>query len=226
MAEHKFLALDLGAESGRGIVVTLRDHKVDMEEIHRWPNRPVRIAGTMHWDVPFLLREMQEAMKIVAERSTKLSGISVDTWGVDFGLLDRDGRLLGNPVHYRDGRTEGIHDYSDPIMSQQEIYELTAYEPWPIASLFQLLSMQRDGSPLLEIAEGFLNMPDLFQYFLTGLRRSEKSIANTSNLMGTNGKWCQPIIERFKLSPKMFAELIEPATVLGPLSPEMQEITG
>ncbi len=223
---HTFLALDLGAESGRGELVTLREGKVEMAEVHRWPNRPVKLAGTLHWDLPYLFREIVETLRRIGERNLAIDGISVDTWGVDFGLLGRDGRLLGNPVNYRDPRTEGIHDYSEPTMSREEIYRLTAYEPWPIASLFQLLSMQRDQSPLLDVADCFLNMPDLLQYLLTGVKRSEKSIANTSNLMGTNGQWCSEIIDRFGLPEDMFAELIEPATILGPLQDDVRNQTG
>jgi len=224
--QHQFIGLDLGAESGRCIVVTLRDSKVEMQEIHRWPNRPVRLAGTLHWDVPFLFGEILEGLRRCAEAGIDAEGISVDTWGVDFGLLGKDGKLLGNPVHYRDSRTEGIHEYSDPIMSRDEIFALTAYEPWALSSLFQLLSMQRDGSPLLDIAETFLNIPDLLGYLLTGRKVSEMSIANTSNLMATDCTWAEDILDRFGLRRKMFADLVEPATVLGPLRPAIAEEVG
>ena len=129
MAEtHHFLAIDFGAESGRGILVNLREGKAEMEEIHRWPNTPVRLGGTLYWDFPFLYSQMLASMRICADRGVKLSGISPDTWGVDFGLLDGDGKLLSLPVHYRDSRTDGIHEYSDPIMTRQEIYAATGYE--------------------------------------------------------------------------------------------------
>jgi len=196
-----------------------------MEEIHRWANRPVRLGGTLYWDFPYLYAEMLQAMRICAERRVKPLSIGVDTWGVDFGLLDSDDKLLSNPVHYRDNRTNEIHDYSDKIMSREEIFSKTGYEPWAISSLFQLLSMQRDGSKLLCEAETFLNIPDLFNFFLTGRKASERSTANTSNLMGTDGQWSKEIIERFDL-PDMFNELIEPGTVLGPLVPDVAEATG
>jgi len=223
---HQFLALDLGAESGRGILVTLQGGKVAMEEIHRFPNRPVRLAGTLHWDFPFLFGEVLNALRTVAHRGVKLAGISVDTWGVDFGLLGSNGHLLGNPVHYRDSRTNNIHAYSQRLMSTDDIFLATGCEPWAIASLFQLLSMQRDKSPLLDLAETFLNMPDLFQYFLTGVKRCERSIVNTSNLMGTDCQWATRIMDAFHLPRKMFAELIEPATVLAPLSPGVRSEVG
>ena len=224
--EHHFLALDLGAESGRGEIVTLAGGKVTMEEARRWPNRPVRLAGTLYWDFPFLFAEVVETIRACVDRDIRLAGIGVDTWGVDFGLLDGQGKLLSNPVHYRDGRTDGIHDYSDPIMPRPDIYAATAVEPWQISSLFQLLAMQRDGSPLLKAAATFLNMPDLFNYFLTGVRKSEMSIVNTSNLLGTNCKWAAGVIKRFKLPRRIFPELIEPASVIGPPLPALRDQTG
>ncbi len=223
--EHQFLAMDLGAESGRGEVVTLRDGKVTLEEAHRFANRPVRLGGTLYWDFPYLFAEVCEAMRACAGRGVVLTSVGVDTWGVDFGLLAGDGVLLGNPVHYRDGRTDGIHKYSDPIMTRREIYAATGYEPWQISSLFQLLSMQRDGSDLLKAADTFLNMPDLFNYFLAGEQASELSIANTSNLLGVDCQWSAGIIERFGL-PKVFGNLVAPATVLGPLAGAVADATG
>jgi len=223
---HHFLALDLGAESGRGIVATLAGGKVSMKEIHRFPNRPVRLAGTLYWDFPLLLAECLAAMRKCAESGLRLAGISVDTWGVDFGLLGSDGQLLGNPVGYRDGRTERIHEYSNRFMTTDEVFAATAYEPWAISSLFQLLAMQRDKSPLLEAAETFLNMPDLLLYFLTGRKSSELSIANTSNLLGADCRWAGEVIRRFNLPRKLFGKLIEPATVIGPMTGGVADETG
>ncbi len=222
---EKFLAFDLGAESGRGIIITLKGDKVEMEEIHRFINRRVVMGGTMYWDFPALFAEVLAGIKICVEMGVTPAGISIDTWGVDFGLLGKDGKLLGNPVCYRDSRTENIHDYSNQTMSTDKIFELTAYEPWAISSLFQLLASQRDKSPLLDIAETFLNIPDLFNYFLTGRIASERSIINTSNLMGTDCQWSQEIIDAFKL-PSMFGDIVEPATILGPLTKAVQEETG
>ena len=223
---YHFLALDLGAESGRGEVVTLADGKVAVEEIHRFPNRPVRLGQTLHWDFPSLYAEVLAALRICAERGDDVTSIGIDTWGVDFGLLGPDGALLGNPVHYRDGRTEGIHEYSNPIVSQEQIFSLTAYEPWAISSLFQLLALKRSGSPLLDVADAFLNIPDLFLYYLTGERRNERSILNTSNLMGTDCAWCEEVISGFDLPRGIFGEMIEPATVIGPLTAGVQAQTG
>ncbi len=214
----RFLALDIGAESGRGEIITLHDNKVEIEEIHRFPNRPVNLCGTLFWDFPFLFAELLASLRVCADKGLSIKGIGISTWGVDFGLLGEDGKILANPVHYRDTRTENIHAYSDPIMSREEIFAATACEPWAISSLFQLLAMQRDHSPLLEMADSFLNMPDLFNYCLTGKKVSERSIASTSNLMHTDGEWSQDVRNRFQL-PDIFEELVEPGTVIGNLSP-------
>ena len=223
--EHRFLAMDFGAESGRGIIVTLADGRADMEEIHRFPNRRVEMAGVMYWDFPFLYAEMLEAIRICAARGVALDGISVDTWGVDFGLLDKRGELLGFPVSYRDGRTEGIHEYSEKVMSKDEIFRATAGETWAISSLFQLLSMRRDKSPLLKAADTFLNLPNLFLYLLTGKKVNERTIVSTAALMGTDGQWSQEVIKKFNLPP-IFGDLVEPGTVLGPLLPSIREQVG
>jgi rhamnulokinase len=226
MADSRcFLALDLGAESGRAELVTLSGGKVEMQEMHRWPNKPVFIGSTLHWDFPFLLGEITESLRACAQAGRQPLAVGVDTWGVDFGLLCGD-VLLGNPVHYRDARTQGIHDYTNPTMTTAEIFALTAYEPWAISSLFQLLAMKKANSPLLEAADSFLNMPDLFSFFLSGVKRSERSIANTSNLMGVDGQWSDEIMRRFSLKRGMFSPLVEPGTVLGPLTPKVRELTG
>lgn len=227
MAEkHVFLALDYGAESGRGILVTLEGGKVSMEEIHRFANRPVRLAGTLHWDIPFLLAECVQALKICAERGVTPASIGVDTWGVDFGLLGSDGRLLGLPVHYRDSRTDNIHEYSNQTMSQEDIYTRTALDPWQISTLFQLLAMQRDGWPALDAAETLLQIPDLLTYFLTGVKAVERSHVQTGNLLDTKGEWCWDVIDAFELPRKLFGRLIGPAEVIGPLQESVRQETG
>jgi sugar (pentulose or hexulose) kinase len=218
--KSRFLALDFGAESGRGELITLSGNKVQIEEIHRFPNRPVNLCGTLFWDFPFLFAELLATLQVCADKDLSLNGIGVSTWGVDFGLLGEDGKILANPVHYRDGRTHNIHDYSDVIMSRDAIFAATACEPWAISSLFQLISMQKDHSPILEIARSFLNMPDLFNYGLTGKRVSERSIASTANLMQIDGEWCPDVIDRFQL-PDIFEELVEPGTVIGNMHPEI-----
>ncbi|MBN1943496.1 MAG: rhamnulokinase [Phycisphaerae bacterium] len=223
--EHHFLAMDFGAESGRGILVTLADGKAAKEEIHRFPNRRVTLAGTMYWDFPFLVAEMFEAMKICARKGVKLTSMAVDTWAVDFGLLDARGKLLGLPVSYRDGRTQNIHEYADAIVPRQEAFQALGEETWAIGTLYQLLSMQRDGDPLLTTAKSLLNMPNLFIYLLTGKQCNERSIISGSSLMGVDRQWPTDLFRRFNV-PDIFGEIVEPGTLVGPLQPEVAEETG
>ena len=223
---HQFLAVDLGAESGRGEIVTLEGGKVSMEEIHRFPTRNVQLGLTRYWDFPAIYAEVVEAMKLCAAHGAAPASVSIDTWGVDFGLLGADGALLGNPVHYRDGRTEGIHAHAARIMPIADIFLATALHTMPINTLFQLHAMQVGRSPLLELAETFLMMPDLLAYFLTGVKACELSIAQTSQLVGTDCKWSEHIIGRFGLPRPMFPRLIEPASVIGAMTPAVADLTG
>ena len=216
----QFLAMDFGAESGRAELVTLSENEIHIEEIHRFPNRPVNLCRTLYWDLPFLFAELLTTLRVCADNNLSLKGIGISTWGVDFGLLGEDGKILANPVHYRDARTDKIHEYSESIMSREEIFAATGCEPWAISSLFQLLAMQRENSPILKMAGSFLNMPDLLNYCLTGEKVSERSIASTSNLMHIDGVWCHDVIARFQL-PDIFEELVEPGTVIGTMSPEI-----
>ena len=160
------VAVDLGAESGRGVLVRLSGGLASMEEIHRWPNRPVRLGRTLHWDFPFLYAEVTEAIARCAVAGITPAGISVDTWGVDFGLLDGSGGLLGNPVHYRDARTNDIPDIVFAAVSSDEIFQETGIQFMQLNTLFQLFSMRHGQDPQLDAADTLLMMPDLFHYWL------------------------------------------------------------
>ncbi|MCY2923959.1 MAG: FGGY family carbohydrate kinase, partial [Planctomycetota bacterium] len=184
----QFLAMDYGAESGRGELVTLKGGKLTLEEIHRFPNRPVRLAGTLQWDLPFLFAECLASIRKTAQRGVKLAGIGVDTWGLDFGLLDSAGRILCNPVTYRDSRTDDIHRYTNRVMSTDAIFQATANEPWAISTLMQLAAMKRGKNPLLDVADGMLHMNDLFGYLLSGVRGHDVSNIGTGNLLGPDRK--------------------------------------
>ena len=223
---YHFLAMDFGASSGRGELVTLCDDRVTLEEVHRFDNGPVRLGGTMYWDFPYLFSQIVQTLKVIARRGIRIHGIGVDTWGVDFGLLGKDGKLLGNPVHYRDGRTENIHDYAKAMMSQEEVFAATAMEPWAIGSLYQLLAMQRDESPILKAADKLLWMADLFRYFLCGEPMGELSLAQTSSIIGTNRRVCSDLLKRFKLKRKIFPKLLRPPAVQGDLLPEIRDEAG
>ncbi len=224
---HTFLSIDLGASSGRGIIVTLTAGKVAMEEIHRFENYKVQLGKTLHWDFLWLVHEITECLHICKRREVALDAIGIDTWGVDFGLLDADGELLASPVCYRDARTENIHEYSDPIMSQADIYAATACDPWPISTLMQLLAMKRDGSAQLENAASLLHIPDLFNYIFTGVKANELSNLTTGNMVDPEGQWATELAAAFSLPQRLFdGEIVAPPVILGPLSESIQKDTG
>ena len=174
MANGKFVALDLGAESGRGVAGFLTGRKLKLETLHRFPNLPFNILGTTHWDILFLFREMKEAVKVYrAKHGPMLDGIGVDTWGVDFGLLGKDGKLLENPVIYRDSRCDGMPEAVFRKVPKFDIYKATGIQFMQINSLYQFYSLVQKRKELLKQSDEFLFMPDLFNYFFTGRRSAE-----------------------------------------------------
>jgi rhamnulokinase len=224
---YTFLSIDLGASSGRSIIVTLADGKVAMEEIHRFENFKVQLGDTLHWNFLWLVQQITECLHICKRREVELDALGIDTWGVDFGLLDADGALLGTPVCYRDTRTENIHEYSDPILSQDEIYRMTACDPWPISTLMQLLAMKRDGSAQLDNAHSLLHIPDLFNYVFTGIKANELSNLTTGNMVDPQCRWATELAARFDLPARLFdGNIVAPPVVLGPLSEAIQKDTG
>lgn len=228
MKNGRFLAFDLGAESGRAIVGTLADGRLSLEEIHRFPNGPVDVSGTLYWDVLALYNNILQGIRRYVERfGGSVDGIGIDTWGVDFGLLASDGSLLQNPVCYRDKRTEGITDEIAKTLSPDELYARTAINLLGIESLCQLLALKRQSSPILEAAGAFLMMPDLLNYFLTGKQFCERTNANTTQLYDTaKGVWSDEILDAFSLPVKMLPALIDPGTMLGELSNSVKAATG
>ena len=222
-----YLALDLGAESGRGLIGRFDGQKLSLEEVHRFPNGPVRMLDSLVWDVPRLFDEMKLALRKAAAGFPGLDGIGVDTWGVDFGLVGRNDTLLGNPVHYRDPRTEGMLDLAFSLVPREQIYQVTGLQFMPINTAYQLLAMKHRGSPLLDVAETLLMIPDLFGWLLTGRRASERTDASTTQLLDPrNGRWSDELCEGLGLPRSILPELIEPGTVLGPLRGSVAEELG
>jgi rhamnulokinase len=218
------LAVDLGAESGRVVLGRFDGRRVSLEEIHRFPNLPVRLPDGLHWDVLRILHEIKEGLA-KAVRGEGIEGIGVDSWGVDFGLLDRDGALVSNPYHHRDTRTEGMIEEAFGRVPKEEIYDLTGIQFLPINTLYQLLAMR--DSPLLEAAETLLLIPDLINYWLTGERACEYTNATTTQLIELEtGGWSQSLLERLDLPSRLLAPIISPGTELGPLLPEVAEEIG
>jgi len=217
MADAQFLAFDLGAESGRAVLGSIEHERLRLQEIHRFPNRAVKLLGHLHWDVLRLWEEMKHGLyRCAQETGSHLDGIGVDTWGVDFALLGPNDTLLGMPYAYRDQRTDGIMEQAFQRMSREEMYQLTGIQFLQFNSVFQLLAMVRDDSPLLKVAERLLFMPGLFNFLLTREKVDEFTIGTTSQLYNprTQG-WATEIFEKLELPRHLMPNLVEPGTVIG-----------
>lgn len=220
-----YLAADFGGGSGRVIAGWLEDGKLTMEEIHRFGNRQVRLGDHVYWDFPSLFEDMKAGLKKAASKGYEVESIGVDTWGVDFGLIDRDGQLLGNPVCYRDARTAGMTEKLFETLNPTEHYATTGIQVMEINTLAQLLSIK--GTAQLEAAEHLLFMPDLFSYFLTGKATNEYCIASTSELLDAKRReWSWETIEALGLPKRIFGDIVMPGTVRGELRKDIAEETG
>lgn len=230
MAKRKrvCLAVDLGAESGRVVAGLFDGSRLELKEIHRFPNRPVRLPDGLHWNALGLYSEIKAGLaKGASLYGGDLASASVDTWGVDFGLLDANGALLGNPVHYRDARTEGVPDRVFRKVSKAELYRATGIQFMQLNTLFQLASLARDRSPQLAAARTLLFMPDLFRYWLTGHRGIEWTIASTSQCFNTRKRTPnRGILRQLGIPPSLFPAIVEPGTTVGALLPEIASETG
>ena len=223
MQSRKVLAIDFGASGGRAMIGTLQEGKISIEEIHRFSNDPVILRGTMYWDVLRLFHEIKQSL-IKAKQHGKIDSIAVDTWGVDFGLLDKDGVLLENPIHYRDDRTRGMLEKSFTKIDKSEFYDITGNQFMEINTAFQLLSMTENREEVLARAKDLLLMPDLFHYFLSGIKKAEVSIASTTQLFDAKKHiWSEKVIEKLGLRKEMFPEIVPTGTVIGELSKELCE---
>ncbi len=224
----KVLAFDYGASSGRAVLGSYDGSRLELSEIHRFANEPVLLGRSFYWDTLRLYHELKQGLlKCVKEVGADISGIGIDTWGVDFGLLGTSGELLGMPYHYRDERTDGVIEKSAAYMPLREIFRETGIQFMKFNSLFQLLSMKLAGSPALEAADRLLFMPDLFAYFLTGEKVSEYTIASTSQLVNAErGEWSDAVISAMGFKRSMFANIIQPGTITGKISGLVAEDLG
>jgi len=214
MKTKTVLAVDLGAESGRIMAVQFNGERLRLEELHRFPNTAVTINNTLHWDFLRLWSDIQ--VGIEKGKALHPASIGVDTWGVDFGLLDRQGSLISNPVHYRDGRTAKMMPLAFSKVPQAEIFAQTGIQFMPINTLYQLLSLVESQSPQLEIAETFLTAPDLLNYWLTGEKVCEFSNATTTQLFNpTTGDWAWEMMAKLDIPDRIFPEIVQPGTQLG-----------
>ena len=224
----RYLAFDFGAESGRAIVGTLDGGKLALEEIHRFPNIPVRLDSGIYWDALRLFHEVQHAMHIVGrERQYEISGIGVDTWGVDFGLLSSDGALLDNPRVYRDARNDGSMEKVIAAAGKENVFRQTGIQFMQINSLCQLYASKLAGTQSLEKAVHLLFMPDLFNYWLTGVRKAEETIASTSQFYNpATRSWATDLLNTLGLPKQILPELVPPGTMLGTLLPWLARESG
>ncbi|MFI5042750.1 MAG: rhamnulokinase family protein, partial [Acidimicrobiales bacterium] len=222
----RLVAVDLGAESGRVVVGTFDGARLGLEDVHRFPNVPVALAGTLHWDFLRLFGDVIAGLRRAATGGP-VTSIGVDTWGVDFGLLDGRGRLLGNPVHYRDGRTAGMPELAFATVPRGEIYAATGIALLPINTLFQLLAMARAGDPQLAQADRLLLMGDLVAHFLCGSSVAEYTNASTSQCLDPFTRdWARPLLERLGIPTGFLPEIVQPGTVLDALRPDIGEEAG
>ncbi len=223
-----YIALDIGAGSGRAVVGTIDRDKMEIREINRFVNEPVKTNGVLYWDILYLWNQVIKSLKIYAKEGyPSPCGIAVDTWGVDFGLIGNDGTLLGNPVHYRDNRTERILSEISKQIEIVTLYELTGLQPSRITSLSQMLSLVYSNSQILKMAKFFLMMPDLFRYFLTGHVSCDETIAGTSQMFDLDNKnWCDRIFDTFSIPKEIMPPIVKPGKVVGNLLPEVVRETG
>lgn len=223
--ETSFIAIDLGASSGRVMLGMWDGRRFELRELHRFPNGPVSVRGRLHWDVLRLWQEITQGIAQYARQYEDLpAGIGIDTWAVDFALLDGSGEMLGNPYHYRDRRTEGIPEYIDGRVPSQRLYGQTGIQRLLINTLYQLVSMRRADDPRLVVAETLLLIPDLFHYWMTGRIVAEYTNATTTQFYDARAQgWALDLLEELDLPTRILPPVVAPGTILGELLPEVRE---
>jgi rhamnulokinase/L-fuculokinase len=222
------MAVDLGASSGRAMQGTVSDNTIELAEIRRWSNDPVTVNGTLYWDFLRLVYELKQSL--LSMKDQPLQSLSVDTWGVDFGLLETDGSLSGNPVHYRDKRTAGMIAKAFTYIDRDKFYEITGNQFMELNTAFQLLSIiESDAEKTVKSlhTKKALLMPDLFNYVLTGRQASEYSIASTTQLLDAKKRnWSRPVMEKLGIPPGLFPDIIPSGTVVGNVTADIcRELT-
>ena len=224
---HAYAAIDLGAESGRVVKGILKDGRLHLEEINRFKNGLVPINGHDHWNLIRLYESMIEAFKICAQSDVPIESIGVDSWGVDFTLLAADESLMGLPVAYRDSRTDGMMEKLFERMPQEKVYAKTGIQFMKFNSLYQLLSLTEDQKPYLPLVKDFLMIPDYFHFLFTGQKTNEYTNASTSQLLDMEtGTWDAELLKTIGISPSIFKQPLQPGTVIGPITQQLQEVTG
>jgi len=224
--KNSFLAIDLGAGSGRAMLGTLTDGILSLEEIHRFGNEPVFIEGHGYWNIEFLFQEIKKSLTIIADRNQTIESIGIDTWGVDFSLLSQEGEL-SQPFIYRDIKNDGTMESFSELMSVEKIYGQTGIQLSQINSLFQLHALKKMDYEPLKKAKNLLFMPDVFNYLLTGVIQTEFSIATTSQLYNpVKGGWDQDIFRVLGIPKAIMPPIVESGTIMGSISNNVSYETG
>jgi rhamnulokinase len=221
------VAVDLGAQSGRVACGRFDGERLSVSDVHRFPNVPVRTRGTLQWDILRLYDGILEGLRSAARDHLQVDSIGVDSWAVDFGLLDRRGRLIQSPEHYRDARRASSVDRVLAVVPSRELYERTGIQHLPINTIFGLAAMAADGDPALAVADQLLLIPDLLHYWLAGTRVTEFTNATTTQCFDPReGAWAVDLLERLEIPARIFPEVVQAGTRLGPLSADVAEETG
>ena len=222
-----YVAVDLGASNGRVMVGQFDGAEISINEIHRFDNGHVNVCGRLYWDVLYLWTEIQKGLQLASKQfGDDLVSVGVDTWGVDFALLDDKDQLLSNPFHYRDQHTVGIFEHAFKVVQRKEIFAATGLQFMEINSLYQLFAMQRKGNVAFANAETFLMMPDLFHWLLSGEKTNELTDASTSQLFDpTIANWSGKLIEKFGFKRSMFQSITEPGTRIGSIRKAVRKET-
>lgn len=217
----RVLAFDFGASSGRAIIAEFDGNRITLNEVHRFLNEPVSVGGTVYWDVLRLFHEIKQGL-LKAKQAGGFDSVGIDTWGVDFGLIAKDGKLIENPVHYRDARNFGMVDEAAKYMSKDEMYDRTGIQFMDFNSVFQLMSLRLNRKYMLDAADKILFMPDLFNYMLTGEMHAEYSIATTSQMVNIDTKsWDDELLSALEIPRGLLCDIVESGTVAGMLTDEI-----
>ena len=223
MKQSNYLAIDLGAESGRTIVGALDGNHLSLTETHRFPNRPVRLNDGLHWDMLRLWSDIKNGIR----KSKPFDSIGLDTWAVDFALLDKNGSLLGNPFHYRDARTDGMLDEAFKVMPRAEIFANSGIQFMQLNTLYQLIAAVRSNSSVFDVAKTFVTIPDLFNFWLTGELTNEFTNATTTQCFDPRTRtWSTKILDAFGIPSHLFKPTTDSGTQIGTLLPNLAEETG
>lgn len=224
----KVLGFDYGASSGRAMLGTFDGKKITLEEVHRFSNDPVKINGTIYWDILRLYHELKVGIIECKKKGHgDIKAIGIDTWGVDFGLLDENDELLQNPIHYRDQRTDGMIEKAFSIVSKKEIYERTGIQFMQFNTIYQLLALSRQNPELLKKAKTMLFIPDLLNYFLTGNKQSEYSIASTSQMLNLETRdWDKQLLKRLGIPTHFLTDIVDGGVLVGKLNEEVCDEVG